>query len=67
MILEFLLRRLFFSVFALFGLLILVFLMARLTGDPALLYLPDTATEEMRNKFREVNGFNDPIHTQLAS
>jgi peptide/nickel transport system permease protein len=67
MILEFLLRRLFFSVFALFGLLILVFLMARLTGDPALLYLPDTATEEMRNKFREVNGFNDPVLTQLSN
>lgn len=65
MIFEFLVRRLFFAFMALFGLLILVFLMARLTGDPAVLYLPDTATEAMRDQFREVNGFNDPILVQL--
>lgn len=65
MIFDFLVRRLFFSIVALFGLLILVFLMARLTGDPAHLYLPDTATEAMREQFREVNGFNDPILVQL--
>lgn len=66
MILNFLLRRLFFAFFALFALLILVFLTARLTGDPALLYLPDTATAEMRNQFREINGFNDPLLVQLG-
>lgn len=66
MISKFLVRRLIFSIVALFALLILVFLMARLTGDPAHLYLPDTATEEMRNQFREVNGFNDPILVQLG-
>jgi peptide/nickel transport system permease protein len=44
-----------------------VFLMARLTGDPAVLYLPDTATEAMREQFREVNGFNDPILVQLSN
>jgi peptide/nickel transport system permease protein len=66
MILQFLIRRLLFSAIALFALLILVFLMARLTGDPAYLYLPDTATEEMRIQFREVNGFNDPILVQLG-
>jgi peptide/nickel transport system permease protein len=65
MIFDFLVRRLFFSLVALFALLILVFLMARLTGDPAHLYLPDTATEAMREQFREVNGFNDPALTQL--
>lgn len=67
MIIEFLIRRLFFAFFALFGLLILVFLTARLTGDPALLFLPDTATEQMRNQFREVNGFNDPLLVQLGN
>jgi peptide/nickel transport system permease protein len=65
MIFEFLVRRFFFAFIALFGLLILVFLLARLTGDPAVLYLPDTATEAMREQFREVNGFNDPILVQL--
>ena len=66
MIFQFLTRRLFFSIVALFVLLVLVFLMARLTGDPAYLYLPDTATEEMRAQFREVHGFNDPILVQLG-
>lgn len=66
MIVEFLVKRLFFSFIALFGLLILVFVSARFTGDPAYLYLPDTATEEMRAQFREVNGFNDPILVQLG-
>lgn len=65
MILEFIIRRIFFSLFALLGLLILVFLMARLTGDPALLFLPETASEAMREQFREINGFNDPILVQL--
>lgn len=65
MIIEFLIRRLFFAFFALFGLLILVFLTARLTGDPAVLYLPDTATVAMRDQFREINGFNDPALVQL--
>lgn len=63
---EFLVRRLFFAFVAIFALLILVFLSARLTGDPAYLYLPDTATEEMREQFREVNGFNDPLPVQLG-
>jgi peptide/nickel transport system permease protein len=67
MIFEFLVRRLFFAFVALFGLLVLVFLMARLTGDPAVLYLPDTATEAMREQFREVNGFNEPILVQLSN
>ena len=67
MILTFLLRRLAFALFALAGLLILVFLMARLTGDPAVLYLPDTASEEMREQFRELHGFNEPALVQLAS
>lgn len=66
MIFEFLIRRFVFAFFALFALLILVFLAARLTGDPAHLFLPDTATEAMREKFREVNGFNDPLLVQLG-
>ncbi|SIO11368.1 ABC transporter permease [Vannielia litorea] len=65
MLLDFVLRRLFFAFIAMLGLLVLVFVMARLTGDPALLYLPETASAEMRQQFREVHGLNDPIHVQL--
>lgn len=67
MILKFLVRRLLFAFIALFVLLVFVFLSARFTGDPAYLYLPDTATEAMREQFREVNGFNDPLLVQLGN
>lgn len=66
MIFQFLIRRLFFAFVALFALLMLVFLSSRMTGDPAYLFLPDTATEVMREQFREVNGFNDPLVVQLG-
>lgn len=42
-----------------------VFVLARLTGDPANLYLPLSATEQMRDDFAERNGLNDPVLTQL--
>lgn len=66
MVLGFVARRLLHAVLALFGLIVLVFLLARLTGDPAVLYLPDTASPEMREAFREANGYNDPLFVQLG-
>ena len=48
------------SFFSLAGLLILVFFLARLTGDPTNLYLPLDATLEARQEFAEKHGFNDP-------
>lgn len=66
MLVEFLLKRVFFSCIALIGLLVAVFLLARLTGDPSVLYLPDTATAEMREQFRETHGYNDPVVIQLG-
>ena len=42
-----------------------VFILARLTGDPSNLYLPLSATDEMRQDFAERNGFDDPIIVQL--
>lgn len=42
-----------------------VFVLARLTGDPANLYLPLSATEEMRDDFAARNGLDDPILVQL--
>lgn len=65
MLFEFVIRRLAFAFVALCGLLIIVFIMARLTGDPAHLYLPETATEAIRQQFREINGLNDPVYIQL--
>lgn len=64
---AFLARRLGYSLLALTALAVLVFVMARMTGDPSVLYLPDTASEEMRAQFREANGLNDPILVQLGN
>jgi len=59
-------RRLMHSAFVILGVVILVFLLARLTGDPAVLYLPLLAPEELREAFREEHGLNQPIIVQLG-
>ncbi|EJC72408.1 ABC transporter permease [Rhizobium hidalgonense] len=47
-------------------LIVIVFFLSRLTGDPTNLYLPIDATTEMRQQFREMNGFNDPLIIQFG-
>lgn len=54
------------SLIAVAGLLVLVFFLSRLTGDPAYLYLPLDSTEAQRQAFNELNGFNDPIYVQFG-
>lgn len=54
------------SLISLFGLVILVFFLSRLTGDPSALFLPVDASEEMRENFRELHGLNDPVLTQFG-
>jgi peptide/nickel transport system permease protein len=54
------------TIVALFALLVLVFLLSRLTGDPTVFYLPLDASLEARRAFAEVHGFNDPILQQLG-
>src|SRR3972149_6010386 len=63
---TYVLRRLFYSIFVVVAVTILVFLLSRLTGDPALLFLPETAPLEMAERFREMNGLNRPILVQLV-
>ncbi len=62
---EFLFKRLVVSAVSLIFLVILVFFLVRLTGDPASLFLPVDASEEAREKFRELNGLNDPLLVQF--
>lgn len=62
---EFLARRMLHSVIAMVSLIILVFFLSRLTGDPALLYLPENATREAVRQFREMHGFDDPVFVQF--
>ena len=62
---AFLRRRIYTSTIPLVIVLLGVFLLARLTGDPTNLYLPESATPDQRAAFAEANGFNDPLITQL--
>jgi ABC-type dipeptide/oligopeptide/nickel transport system permease component len=61
---PYLVRRLIQSVFVLFGVSVVVFLILHLTGDPALLLLPPDATAEDVERFRRQMGFNDPVVVQ---
>jgi peptide/nickel transport system permease protein len=63
---NFLGKRAVASAFSLIGLVVLVFFLSRLTGDPTGLYLPLNATLETREQFREVHGLNDPLILQFG-
>ena len=54
------------SAFSLIGLIVLVFFLSRLTGDPTSLYLPLDASLESREQFREIHGLNDPLIVQFG-
>ena len=64
---SFIRKRAFASLISLVLLIVAVFFLSRLTGDPAALYLPSEASEEMRQQFREVHGLNDPILVQFGN
>ncbi|TPE46896.1 ABC transporter permease [Amaricoccus solimangrovi] len=63
--LSYVARRGLQSLIALMGLLVLVFFLARLTGDPAYLYLPLDSTEAQRAAFNQLHGFDDPLIVQF--
>jgi peptide/nickel transport system permease protein len=59
-------RRLIQSFFVVFAVVVLVFILARLTGDPAELYLPLHATDAMRESYRQAHGLDQPVLVQLG-
>lgn len=63
---SFIFKRSMQSVFSLIALIVLVFFLARLTGSPADLYLPQDASAEVRHQFNERLGFNDPLYVQFG-
>ena len=63
---EYLTRRSLHSLVSLLGLIVLVFFLARLTGDPTNLYLPLDASLEARAEFAERHGFTDPLLVQFG-
>lgn len=62
---RYLLSRFFQSFVLLIGVIIIIFFMIRLTGDPVSLMVPKEAPEEVREAFREANGFNRPVFVQF--
>ncbi len=54
------------SLLLMFGVLFLVFMMVRVTGDPASLMMPREASPEQLEEFREKMGFNDPLMVQFG-
>jgi ABC-type dipeptide/oligopeptide/nickel transport system permease component len=62
----YLLSRLLQSLLLLIGVLILVFFMVRLTGDPAALMVHRDATREQLEAFREAHGLNKPVYVQFV-
>src|SRR3546814_14723679 len=64
--LSFIRKRAVASLISLVGLIVMVFFLSRLTGDPAALFLPVEASAEMKAQFREIHGLNDPLLVQFA-
>ncbi|MFK0386833.1 MULTISPECIES: ABC transporter permease [Rhizobium/Agrobacterium group] len=63
--LSFIRKRSVASLISLIGLIVMVFFLSRLTGDPAALFLPVEASEEMKQQFRALHGLNDPLMVQF--
>lgn len=61
----YILSKLIQSILLIFGVLILVFFMLRITGDPATLMLSREASPEQIAAFREAMGFNRPLIVQF--
>src|SRR6476661_2275022 len=63
---AYLIRRVIHSVFVLVGVSILVFIVARMIGDPARLMLPLEASDTQVAELRARLGFDQPMYVQLA-
>ena len=59
-------KRILQSALPLVAVVLGVFVLARLTGDPSKLYLPLNATDQMRADFAARNGFDKPIWAQMG-
>lgn len=62
---KFLLRRLATSVVTVIGVVVIVFFLARITGNPANLYLPEGASPERYAQFNAEHGFDLPLWEQF--
>lgn len=65
--LQYVVRRLILTIPVIFGILVIAFMLTRLSGDPTDLILPPDVTEEARDAFRQVHGLDQPIWTQFIA
>ncbi len=63
---RYLLSRIMQSILLLIGVLLLVFMMMRVTGDPAALMVSRNASPDQIEAIREEMGFNDPVLMQFV-
>jgi peptide/nickel transport system permease protein len=64
--LNYLRKRIVSSALPLVVVVVGVFALARMTGNPASLYLPLNATQQMRDDFTARNGLDQPLLVQMA-
>lgn len=62
---KFIIKRAIASFVSLSALVVAVFFLSRLTGDPTDLYLPLDASLESRDQFRKIHGLDQPLLTQF--
>ncbi|TCS66495.1 ABC transporter permease [Primorskyibacter sedentarius] len=63
---SFLTKRAYASLISLLFLIVAVFFLSRLTGDPTNLYLPVDASLDSRERFRALHGLDDPLILQFG-
>jgi peptide/nickel transport system permease protein len=63
---EYLIRRLAFSVTAMFGVITIVFALLHVTGDPAALLVTQDATRQDMERIRHAYGLDRPLSVQYA-
>ncbi|OWJ77129.1 MULTISPECIES: ABC transporter permease [Haematobacter] len=64
---DFIFKRSMQSILSLVFLVIVVFILARMTGSPAQLFLPPEATQEQIDAYNALHGFDDPLLVQLGT
>ena len=64
---DFIFRRSMQSILSLVFLIIVVFILARMTGSPAQLFLPPEATQQQIDAYNALHGFDDPLLVQLGN
>lgn len=64
--LQYILKRLWHTVYVIIGISMISFFFIHLSGDPVLLMLPGDASDQEIEELREQLGFNDPLYIQYV-